>query len=564
MSMVITITKAPNSVNAVGQNKTFSNDMIGTIGRGEQNTWVLDDPERYLSTTHCRISVDSGQFYITDSSTNGTFYNGSPNPMGKGAKQAVQDNDTFIIGDYEFSIALATESSMSDSQAAVFSSSPFESTGASDGSSLFADDDLFAKAPPVPMNDGFGQSSNPISSASPFDVGHVPNADSLIGGGSAETDPLVALDKARGQQSQPDFSHRQSDFASPFGESSLADNANPINQQVSWPNAVPDPELNAGSSIPDDWDDDWLSSDPSPAPVEPAPSEKAPVPESSFSTPVIPKPAQPFQPKKSRPEREALVPQRTVRDNSAEVNQEVAAALARQQTLENVNAKIQAELNTLKQKINTPQKTGGQDSSVDRALVNALGFEDKALSDAEISQINQLSGEVLREMVSGLMQVLGARSSIKNEFRMNVTTIQPVENNPLKFSANVSDALENMFLKQGNAYKKPVEAIQDSFEGIAEHQMAVLAGIKDAFSSVIERFDPLLLEERFAKLKKSGLLPGSQKARYWEAYHDYYQELAGDMDKSFQYLYGDGFVRAYESQLQKLALSRKAKKNNDA
>lgn len=560
MSMVITITKAPNSVNAVGQNKTFSNDMIGTIGRGDENTWVLDDPERYLSTTHCRISVENGQFYITDSSTNGTFYNGSPNPMGKGAKQAVQNNDTFIIGDYEFSMALAAGLPMSGAQSAVFSSSPFESAGASDGSSLFADDDLFAKAPPMPMNSGFGQSSDLVSNASPFDVGHVPSSDSLMGGGHAETDPLAALDKARGQQSQPDFSQHQSDSSSPFGGNSLSDNANPVNQQVSWPNAVPDPELSAGSSIPDDWDDDWLSSNSSPAPAEPGPfestpSEKVPAPESSFSTPVIPKPAQPFQPNES---------QQAAPDNSTEMSQEIAAALARQQTLENVNAKIQAELDTLKQKINTPQDTSNHGSTVDRTLVNALGFQDKALSDAEISQINQLSGEVLREMVGGLMQVLGARSSIKNEFRMNVTTIQPVENNPLKFSANISDALENMFLKQGNAYKKPLEAIQDSFEGIAEHQMAVLAGIKDAFSSVIERFDPILLEERFAKLKKSGLLPGSQKAKYWEAYHDYYQELAGDMDKSFQYLYGDGFVRAYESQLQKLALSRKAKKNNEA
>lgn len=554
MSIVITITKAPNSVNAVGQIKTFGNDMVSTIGRGEENTWVLDDPERYLSTTHCQISANSGQFYITDSSTNGTFYNGSPNPMGKGAKQAVQNSDTFIIGDYEFSIAL--------DQAAEFSPSPFESVGASVGSSPFADDDLFSKAPPMPMSSELGQSSDFASSASPFDVGHVSSSDSLFGGAHAETDPLAALDKARGKQSKPDnFSPAQGGFASPFEGDSLADNANPVNQQVSWPNAVPDPQLspnpglNAGSSIPDDWDDDWLSSDPSPAPVE-SPS----TPESSFSKPVIPKPAQPKEP---RPEDGALAPQRPVSDNSIEVSQKVAVAQARQQTLEKVNAKIQVELDTLKKKINSPQSGSGQGSVVDRTLVDALGFQDKALSDTEISQINQLSGEVLREMVGGLMQVLGARSSIKNEFRMNVTTIQPVENNPLKFSANVNDALENMFLKQGNAYKKPVDAIQDSFEGIAEHQMAVLAGIKDAFSSVIERFDPILLEERFAKLKKSGLLPGSQKAKYWEAYHDYYQELAGDMDKSFQYLYGDGFVRAYESQLQKLALSRKAKKNNE-
>ena len=172
-----------------------------------------------------------------------------------------------------------------------------------------------------------------------------------------------------------------------------------------------------------------------------------------------------------------------------------------------------------------------------------------------------LAGEVLREMVSGLMQVLGSRSSIKNEFRMNVTTIQPVENNPIKFSANVDDALENMFIKEGNAYKKPLEAVADCFDGIAEHQVAILAGIRSAFKGVVERFDPVLLDARFSRQNKGGLIPGSQKAKNWDSYLDYYNELVGDIDNTFQYLFGDDFVQAYEDQLQRLAIARKTKKS---
>jgi type VI secretion system FHA domain protein len=165
-------------------------------------------------------------------------------------------------------------------------------------------------------------------------------------------------------------------------------------------------------------------------------------------------------------------------------------------------------------------------------------------------------------MIVGIMKVLGSRSAIKNEFRMNVTTIQPVENNPLKFSVNIDDALENMFIKQGNAYKQPVEAVTDGFDGIAEHQLAVLAGIREASKLLIQRFDPIALEQKFARQNKGGLLPGSQNAKNWELYVDYYQDLVGDLDKSFQYLFGDGFVRAYEEQLQKLAVSRKSHNNN--
>ena len=63
--------------------KTFDNNG-GSIGRGKDNTWILDDPERYLSSRHCQFSCENNQFFITDLSTNGTFYNGSPHPMGKG------------------------------------------------------------------------------------------------------------------------------------------------------------------------------------------------------------------------------------------------------------------------------------------------------------------------------------------------------------------------------------------------------------------------------------------------------------------------------------------------
>lgn len=142
---------------------------------------------------------------------------------------------------------------------------------------------------------------------------------------------------------------------------------------------------------------------------------------------------------------------------------------------------------------------------------------------------------------------------------MNVTTIQPVENNPLKFSANIDDALENMFLKSGNAFKRPLDAVTEGFDSVAEHQVAILAGIREAFKAVIERFDPILLEERFSKQGRGSLLPGSQKAKNWEAYASYYEDLVGDIDKSFQYLFGDGFVRAYEDQLQKLAISKKSR-----
>ena len=470
MPMLITIKKAPDSVSNSGSSQSFDT-AGGTIGRGDDNTWVLKDPERYLSSCHSQITYENDRFYITDRSTNGTFYNGSPDPMGKGSKLPINDNDTFIIGDYEFSISLEN-----DSQIDAPSSGPFDNEPSS-------------------------------TQETPFAGGQIAGSDSLYGANPAETDPLIALDKAQGGGNRLNPVGGLEGGAGPFSGSGHCDQANPLNQQISWP----EPVQGSGGTIPDDWDDDLSS----PTPV--AQPQAAHIPPAQPSTPLT--------------------------DNTLQTDE-----------------KPRPEDELPRQQIAASQPAVNAGATVDKTLIDILGFQDKNLSDEQIAQINRLSGEVLREMVSGLMQVLGSRSAIKNEFRMNVTTIQPVENNPLKFSANVEDALENMFIKQGNAYKKPVDAVHDGFEGIAEHQVAIIAGIREAFKGVVERFDPVVLEQRFSKLRKSGLIPGSQKARFWDSYQDYYNELVGDMDRSFQYLYGDEFVRAYETQLQKMSLSRKTNK----
>ena len=298
-----------------------------------------------------------------------------------------------------------------------------------------------------------------------------------------------------------------------FNSSTQSDGANPLNQQVEWPEAIPPLNNTPENVIPDDWDID-------------------------VDDPVVVAPLTPA---------------------TVDVSASAVKPTAKERALEIVNQKLLAEIEALKIHRDGQQVVTQGNGNVDMTFINALGFAERNLSSTEINQINRVAGKVMREMISGMMQVLGSRSSIKNEFRMNVTTIQPVENNPLKFSANVDDALENMFLKKGNAFKQPLDSVREGFEGIAEHQIAIIAGIREAFKSVIERFDPITLEERFGKQSSVGILPGSQKAKNWEAYIQYYDELSGDIDRSFQYLFGDGFVRAYEDQLQKLAIEKKSR-----
>ena len=95
---------------------------------------------------------------------------------------------------------------------------------------------------------------------------------------------------------------------------------------------------------------------------------------------------------------------------------------------------------------------------------------------------------------------------------MSVTTIQSVENNPLKFSPTLEDAMVNMFVRSGNAYIDPVTAIKEGIEGIADHQFAVFAGMRSAFNHLLERFNPQILEAKFNKQKSNNML-ATKKAK---------------------------------------------------
>src|SRR6185503_11809891 len=70
-------------------------------------------------------------------------------------------------------------------------------------------------------------------------------------------------------------------------------------------------------------------------------------------------------------------------------------------------------------------------------------------------------GQIFRVVVEGVMDVHRARQQIKGEFRMRLTQFRAADNNPLKFSANIDDALHNLLVKRNAAYLEPVAAFED-------------------------------------------------------------------------------------------------------
>lgn len=512
MALQLTIIKFPPGTVLAEDRKSFG-PQGGVIGRGVDNDWVLSDPERFLSSKHCQVTAEGNRYFLTDLSTNGTFLNGSAEPLGRGSRVALNDGDYFDVGEYRFQVALGKEA------ADPFSTSPF-STGTS-----FADKDPFATG-----SYAFGQAS---SSESIFqDI--APDSMKI-------TDPLVALDNANKSAGVGGAFKERDPFADPFGSiGSQEDSADLLSESIAWPEAK-----ETGSLLPEDWADDISL-------IGGRQSKPAPYSLTNDDSLIKSKPRPQAEPlkEKARPRSDVMQsspnPQLTGR-NTVKEPPTSTSAMPRPGRAPETPAPV-------KRGVSAGTASAG---TLDRTLLEALGLGDANLSDDEIREIHHTVGLMMRETLEGLMQVLRARTSIKNEFRINITTIQPVENNPIKFSVSVDEVMDIMFVRKTRAYKAPLDAVQESFHSIADHQLAMIAGIRSAFRSSLSRFDPERLEEEFKLGGKGGILPGVLKGRLWSAYQGYYQKMVNDMERSFQELFGDEFVQAYEDQMRKLASARK-------
>jgi predicted component of type VI protein secretion system len=179
-------------------------------------------------------------------------------------------------------------------------------------------------------------------------------------------------------------------------------------------------------------------------------------------------------------------------------------------------------------------------------LMQLLGIDPTTVPADVRARFAPLVAEWIREATQGLLKALGSRNAIKNEFRINLTSIQAMDNNPLKFSPNLEEALRNMFAVRSNAYMPGPLAIRKSFQDIAMHELAMITGMHAAFEHMMSRFSPATLQDRFDKIGgKSGLLQ-SRKAHYWESYEQLYQEMTGNMDEAFHDLFGEEFAEVYE------------------
>lgn len=105
MPMTLRILSGPGNLLETETTKVFDEEG-GTIGRAPSCDWNLPDPENFVSGNHASVIWQDGEFYLIDTSTNGTYVNNMPEPIPSGKPLLLTHEDQFGIGNYKIEVSL--------------------------------------------------------------------------------------------------------------------------------------------------------------------------------------------------------------------------------------------------------------------------------------------------------------------------------------------------------------------------------------------------------------------------------------------------------------------------
>ncbi len=487
----------------------------GTIGRATHSDWVL--PNNKVSSRHAKITFENSTFYIEDTSRNGIYLNSPDNRLELGQVYPLKAGDRLIVEPYEILVSLTSD--RDDTRRRPIIATP------KDSGDPFKLDDLFGKAPldsPPPPMPGL------------FEAMPESQQESVV-------DPLILLGAVPKVQAPPNVPSVARDLQA---GSPLDAHFRPP-AVIAPPTPPPAPVPTAGPAappvlIPDNYDP--LAPDTRSVPLEvlEALAQVAP----PVVTPLVPPIPAPdlddvllhAQPPEVEPE-----PVRPVEVEPAPAIVTPAAPVVPPAAPSGARA-------------SRPRRSTESASSTPVSADLAGVLEAAGLGTVPVtSELAEQFGEILRVVVQGVMDVMRSRQQVKDEFRMRMTYFMPVDNNPLKFSANADDALHNLLVKRNEAYLGPVEAFEEAFDDLRNHQLAVLAGMRVAFECTLAEFDPDRLQEEFDRqLKKGAVFSVGAKLRYWDLFRERRAEIDRDPEESFRRLFGEAFTKAYDAQLKRL------------
>ena len=499
----------------------FVGNNGGSIGRSDDNDLVLPDTEKFVSRHHATISFKNDCYYLSDTSLGGIYINNRETPLRNGTECI--DNGTILkIGEYEIAVAIEDEQEIDDffsANGAVITPEPrtflqteepgfeLEEVGFN---SLMADN--------FPRHEELVQSQvneRPVAFESGLRSNHSPLFDSYI---APSIIPPPAIEEIPENLSFDDF----------FSEGDLGAKLDSKSPQVfNKPTVENDFEDFFGAAI-----SDMAAEIDQPTVIADVLTENNPEP-CELATVAL----------NNKPEIEQTSSSLLDFDSPKSAETIVEAEISHEDNkIKRTNVLVKdASLEK------TPQACA--DSVLFNAFLQGADIECNEILPEQQTETLHRIGQMFRKLIDGTVAVLRSRAEFKSLCRVNMTVIRATDNNPLKFTVSTDDVLRQLIENKADGFLVSTVAIEESFNDIMNHQLAMQAGIQASLTDLLKTFAPDVIEKQF----EQGIVL-QKKAKCWDRYEETYRNTVEDAVENF---FGDEFVKAYEKQMSLLTNSRR-------
>lgn len=554
MSLQLNVTSYREAIPASPQRYTL-NSGSASIGRLDSCDWTLPDPEKFLSGMHAVIEFTGNNYQLTDHSSNGVYLNDNYDPIGNGHSITIKHGDEIHLGEYSIRATITRATQLPAKQAPVIPDDE-----------VFSDrHDPFSDLLNDPVGDIIDQ--NESGDLTAWDNELINNKPTVE----------IKIDKQNFNTQAPKITTEQDHEAvlnEAFNDYSRTEKR--PEHTNTHPEATTQSESHSPSPSQSQLPEDWLNSMDFPSDESSDENSSDPaVDTNEFNTPdrlalldnvsgdvtdthsnshlensqMIPPDSEEHVDTGNRVSREATkvdstgfipVPEKMTADAGVNLTED---KLADTQVLDNVVIETHEE--------EAPgEPINKADAIAISRFLKSAGLEATPELVSMGPDIFDQIGSIFRTSIEGMREVIIARSKLKNELRLDATTIRSSGNNPIKFSMTTEDALIRLLSPKAKGYMPPETAIEEVVDDLKAHQVAMLAGMQSAFQSVLARFEPGLLEHRLQKEHPIGAsIPLHKQAKMWKLFAELYDEIQLEATDDFSRLFGQAFGHAYEKQI---------------
>jgi type VI secretion system protein ImpI len=190
----------------------------------------------------------------------------------------------------------------------------------------------------------------------------------------------------------------------------------------------------------------------------------------------------------------------------------------------------------------------GDNSATDlvRLIARSAGLPDNVFAAQNPAQFAEEVGRLLRLLADNMRQLLDARQQAKRLARSSSqTTVQALDNNPLKFAPTTDEAMRIMFGAPTTSYLGATSAVAQGFDDVKAHQVKTFSAMQHALKRLMEEFAPEEIEKA-STLSRGVFGRGPNKAACWDTFATRWKATTHGQEDGMLNTFMQYFVEYYD------------------